>query len=53
MRREELELAADATEQAADVVDLILSQGISQAMNRFNRRASPAENEDPGANEES
>jgi hypothetical protein len=43
MRREELEFAAEMAEQAAEAVELILTQGIAQAMNRFNRRASTAE----------
>ena len=43
MRKAELEIAADMTEQAAEAVELILTKGAAQAMNRFNRRMpSPA-----------
>jgi PTH1 family peptidyl-tRNA hydrolase len=41
MGKAELEIAAEMTEQAADAVELILTQGTAHAMNRFNRRASP------------
>jgi PTH1 family peptidyl-tRNA hydrolase len=41
MNRADLEIAAEMTEQAADAVELILTQGTAQAMNRFNRRVSP------------
>jgi PTH1 family peptidyl-tRNA hydrolase len=41
MSRADLEMAAEMTEQAADAVELILTQGTAQAMNRFNRRVSP------------
>jgi PTH1 family peptidyl-tRNA hydrolase len=41
MGRAELETAADMTEQAADAVELILTQGTTHAMNRFNRRVAP------------
>jgi peptidyl-tRNA hydrolase, PTH1 family len=41
MRKAELELAAEMTEQAAEAVELILMHGVAQAMNRFNRRATP------------
>jgi PTH1 family peptidyl-tRNA hydrolase len=41
MRKAELEMAAEMTEEAADAVELILTQGTSQAMNRFNRRVAP------------
>jgi PTH1 family peptidyl-tRNA hydrolase len=41
-RRAELEPAADMIERAAEAVSVILKEGISAAMNRFNRRvASP------------
>jgi PTH1 family peptidyl-tRNA hydrolase len=46
MSRAEMEIAAEMTEQAADAVELILTQGIVHAMNRFNRRASPPGEED-------
>ncbi len=41
MSRADMEIAAEMTEQAADAVELILTQGTAQAMNRFNRRVSP------------
>jgi PTH1 family peptidyl-tRNA hydrolase len=41
MSKANLEMAAEMTEQAADAVELILTQGTAQAMNRFNRRVSP------------
>jgi PTH1 family peptidyl-tRNA hydrolase len=41
MRKPELEIAAEMSEQAADAVELIVTKGIDQAMNRFNRRVSP------------
>ena len=44
MRKAELEIAAEMTEQAAEAVELILTTGAAQAMNRFNRRiAQPGE----------
>ena len=42
MRKAELELAATMIEEAADAVELILTQGVAAAMNRYNRR-NPAE----------
>jgi PTH1 family peptidyl-tRNA hydrolase len=39
--RADLEIAAGMTEEAADAVDLMLTQGMPQAMNRFNRRVEP------------
>ena len=41
MNKADLEIATEMTEQAADAVELILTQGTAQAMNRFNRRVSP------------
>jgi peptidyl-tRNA hydrolase, PTH1 family len=41
MRKADLEVAAEMTEQAAEAVELIVTQGVTAAMNRFNRRASP------------
>jgi len=40
MRKADLEMAAEMVEQAAEAVELILTQGIAPAMNRFNRRVS-------------
>jgi PTH1 family peptidyl-tRNA hydrolase len=47
MSKSDLETAAGMTEEAADAVELMLTQGTPQAMNRFNRRVEP-----PGAGEE-
>ncbi len=41
MSKAQLETAAEMTEEAADAVELMLTQGTSQAMNRFNRRIAP------------
>lgn len=41
MRKGDLEIAAEMTEQAAEAVELIITRGIAQAMNRFNRRVTP------------
>ena len=38
MRKADLEIAAEMAEQAAEAVEIILTQGIAEAMNRFNRR---------------
>ena len=43
MRKADLEVAAEMTEQAAEAVELIVTQGVAAAMNRFNRRASPGD----------
>ncbi|MGB6429107.1 MAG: aminoacyl-tRNA hydrolase [Candidatus Acidiferrales bacterium] len=43
MRKAVLESAADMIDQAAEAVEVILAEGVSAAMNRFNRRASPTE----------
>jgi PTH1 family peptidyl-tRNA hydrolase len=40
MRKADLEMAAEMAEQATEAVELILTQGIAPAMNRFNRRVS-------------
>jgi len=47
MRKAQLEVAAEMAGQAAEAVELILTEGITRAMNRFNRRNTP-----PGAEEE-
>ena len=41
MRKGDLEIAAEMTEQAADAVELIITRGIAHAMNRFNQRVTP------------
>jgi PTH1 family peptidyl-tRNA hydrolase len=47
MRKADLEAAGEMIEQAAEAVELIVTQGPGPAMNRFNRRASP-----PGGTDE-
>lgn len=47
MRKADLEIAAEMSEQAAEAVEIIVTQGIAKAMNRFNRRVnSPGEAEE-------
>jgi len=41
MRKADLEAAGEMIEQAAEAVELIVTQGPGAAMNRFNRRVSP------------
>jgi PTH1 family peptidyl-tRNA hydrolase len=41
MRKAELEIAAEMVEQAAEAVELILTEGVAGAMNRFNKRVPP------------
>jgi PTH1 family peptidyl-tRNA hydrolase len=43
MKKGELETAAEMIAEAADAVEVIQTQGIAAAMNRFNRRVPPAE----------
>jgi len=43
MKKSDLEVAAEMVGSAGDAVELILTQGIAVAMNRFNRRIPPAE----------
>ena len=42
-RKAELEAAAEMVHQAADAVELILGEGVSSAMNRYNRKVTPNE----------
>ena len=46
MKKAELEVAAEMVGQAGDAVEMILTQGIDAAMNKFNRRKQ-AEPEEP------
>ena len=46
MRKAELEVAAGMVDEAAQAVQTILSEGVHQAMNRYNQRVPPAEEED-------
>lgn len=49
IRRDQEDIVAEEIEQGAEAVKLILAEGTSQAMNRFNRRVSPpGEDEDAG-----
>ena len=41
MRKADLETASEEIEQAAEAVKLILTDGVARAMNKFNRRATP------------
>ncbi len=43
MKKSDLEVAAEMIGIAGDAVELILTQGIAVAMNKFNRRIPPAE----------
>ena len=46
IRRDEEEMVADEIEQGAEAVKVILAEGTPSAMNRFNRRVSPEEEEE-------
>ena len=43
MKKAVLETASEMVAEAGDAVEMILSQGIAAAMNKFNRRVPPAE----------
>jgi PTH1 family peptidyl-tRNA hydrolase len=43
MKKAVLEVASEMVAEAGDAVEMILSQGIADAMNKFNRRIPPAE----------
>jgi peptidyl-tRNA hydrolase, PTH1 family len=43
MKKAELETASEMVAEAADAVELMLTQGIAAAMNKFNRRVPPPE----------
>jgi PTH1 family peptidyl-tRNA hydrolase len=43
MKKSDLEVAAEMVATAGDAVELLLSQGIAAAMNKYNRRVPPAE----------
>ena len=45
--RAEREIAMQMAQEAAEAVELILTEGVSKAMTRFNRRVSPAEESSP------
>ena len=46
IRRDEEDLVADEIEQGAEAVKVILGEGTQVAMNRFNRRVSPQDEEE-------
>jgi len=48
MKKAELEVAAEEVAQAGDAVETLLTNGIDAAMNKFNRRAESANEEDAG-----
>lgn len=43
MSREERQIAQEMVVEAADAVELVLSEGVEKAMSRFNRKVSPGE----------
>jgi hypothetical protein len=43
MKKTELEVAAEMVAEAADAVELLLTEGIAAAMNKYNRRVPPPE----------
>jgi PTH1 family peptidyl-tRNA hydrolase len=45
MRKPEREIAAQMVADAAEAVDLVLTEGVDTAMTRFNRRVSSTEEE--------
>ena len=45
MKKADLEVAAEMVATAGDAVEMILTQGIASAMNKYNRRVPPAEEE--------
>jgi peptidyl-tRNA hydrolase, PTH1 family len=45
MKKSDLEVAAEMVATAGDAVELLLKEGIAAAMNKFNRRIPPAEEE--------
>jgi PTH1 family peptidyl-tRNA hydrolase len=48
IRRDEEDLVADEIEQGAEAIKVILAEGTQSAMNRFNRRVSPQDEEETG-----
>jgi peptidyl-tRNA hydrolase, PTH1 family len=47
MKKSDLEVAAEMVASAGDAVELILTEGIAAAMNKYNRRVPPPEDEPP------
>jgi hypothetical protein len=48
MKKAELEVAAEEVALAGDAVEMWLTSGIDAAMNKFNRRAETAKDDDAG-----
>jgi PTH1 family peptidyl-tRNA hydrolase len=48
MKKAELEVAAEEVAQAGDAVELLLTDGIDAAMNKFNRRAEGTKEDEAG-----
>jgi len=48
MKKAELEVAAEEVAQAGDAVELLLTDGIDAAMNKFNRRAEGSKEDEAG-----
>ncbi len=46
IRRDEEDLVAEEIEQGAEAVKVILAEGTQSAMNRFNRRVSPPDEDE-------
>ena len=46
MKKADLEVAAEMVSTAGDAVEMILTEGIAAAMNRYNRRVPPADSAD-------
>jgi peptidyl-tRNA hydrolase, PTH1 family len=49
MRKAQLEVAAEMVEQAAEAVEVILTDGLARAMNRYNKRVPPDEVAEQGS----
>jgi peptidyl-tRNA hydrolase, PTH1 family len=47
MKKSDLEVAAEMVASAGDAVELILTEGIAAAMNKYNRRVPPSEDKPP------
>jgi PTH1 family peptidyl-tRNA hydrolase len=46
MKKADLEVAAEMVSTAGDAIEMILTEGIAAAMNRYNRRVPPADSAD-------
>jgi peptidyl-tRNA hydrolase len=43
MNREERQIAQEMVVEAADAVELVLTEGVEKAMSRFNRKVDPGQ----------